>query len=295
MKLVPVHQLAQEYKTDARNIINWAKSGKITASRIGTVWMIDEPSLKRYLSYHTKKANQKKYLEEELQEKQEEINEMIAKFDDFLFSMRSLNNITPLFRIIIHEMSLLLPEERMQEAFVTISTGGSIYEAATKYGVSYDRMCTLYRKFQRMIIQKMGFIKSYRERLAELEYKVRELTLLNENKRAEIIRLSHREISDDRLQELYDKNGSIPQSVLDMLCMSLEKDVQIETRAVNALKNIDVETVEQLYRYVSTYGFNRLLELNGFGSTSLRRLKYALRKKGLLDHKDESPLFDYFR
>lgn len=295
MKLIPVHKLAQEYDTDERNIINWAKAGKITASRIGNVWMIDEPSLKRFLSYHAKKVKQKKYLEEQLQEKEEEINEMIAEFDDFIFSLRSINHISPLFRIIINEMSLLLPEKKMQEAFVSISTGESIYKAAQKYGVSYDRMCFLYRKSLRTITQKSGFLKGYRNRLSELEYKVRELTILNENKRIEILRITNRGISDDKLQELYDKYGSIPTNILDMLYMSLDTDVQLETRALNVLKSHDIETVEHLYRFVSSNGFQGLLDFDGFGATTLRRLKFALRKKGLLDFKDESPLIDYFR
>lgn len=295
MKLIPVHQLAKEYKTDPRNIINWAKSGKITASRIGSVWMVDEPSLKRYLSHHLKKAKLKEYLKGELQERQEEIDEMIAQFDDFIFSLRSLNHVSPLFTIVINEMSLLLPEEKMQKAFVSISTGGSIYEAATKYGVTYDRMCALYRKFLRTITKRMGFLKEYRKRLAELEHKVRELKILNESQRIEILRLTNRKINEDRLQELYDKNGTIPSSVLDMLCMSLEKDVKVETRALHILINIDITTVEHLYRYVSTHGFNSLLDLHGFGSMTLRNLKFALRQKGLLDYKDQSPLFDYFR
>lgn len=295
MKMIPVHKLAKEYETNIRNIINWAKAGKITASRIGTVWMIDEPSLKRYISTHTRKAEQKKYLEEQLQEKDEEISDMIAHLDDFLFSLRSLNHISPLFRIIINEMSLLLPGKKMQEAFVSISTGESIYEAAKKYGVSYDRMCTIYHKFLRMIATKSGFLKGYRNRLAELEYKVRELSLLNEKRKIEILHLTSKDMSEEQLKELYDQFGALSSNVLDMYNMSLDTDVEIETRAFNILKANDIETVEQLYKYVAQFSFKKLLDFHGMGSTSLRRLKYALRKKGLLDNKDTSPLIDFFR
>lgn len=295
MKMIPVHKLAKEYETDVRNIINWAKSGKITASRIGTVWMIDEPSLKHYISTHTKKVKQNQYLKEQIQEKEEEITDMIAHLDDFLFSLRSLNYISPLFRIIINEMSLLLPEEKMQEAFISISTGESIYEAAKKYGVSYDRMCYLYRKFLRMIVAKSGFLKEQRNRLAALEYKVRELSLLNEKREMKILQLTKKDISEEQLHELYGEFGDVSSTVLDLYSMSLVNDVEIETRAANVLKANDIETVEQLYKYVAMFGFKKLLDFDNMGTTTLRRLKYALRKKGLLDNKDKSPLIDFFR
>ena len=295
MKLIPAYKLANEYDTDIRNIINWAKDGKITASRIGTVWMIDEPSLKRYLSTHVKKAKQKKYMEQQIQEKEEEISDLIAHLDDFLFSLRSLNHISPLFKIIINEMSLLLPEEKAQEAFVCISTGGDIYKAAQKYGVSYDRMCFLYRKFLRMIVAKSGFLKEYRTRLSELEYKVRELSLLNDKREMKIIRLTKKDISEEQLHDLYGEFGDLSSTVLDLYNMSLATDVEIETRAANVLKANDIETVEQLYKYVAMFGFKKLLNFDNMGATTLRRLKYALRKKGLLDNKDQSPLIDFFR
>ena len=295
MKLIPAYKLAKEYDTDVRNIVNWAKSGKITASRIGTVWMIDEPSLKRYLSTHTKKAEQKKYIEEQIQEKEEEISDLIAHLDDFLFSLRSLNHISPLFRIIINEMSFLLPDEKMQEAFVDISTGKSIYEAAKKYDVSYDRMCSLYQKFLRMIVAKSGFLKEHRNRLAKLEYQVRELSLLNEKRKMKILHLTKKDMSEEQLHELYGEFGDLSSSVLDLCNMSLATDVKIETRAAHVLKVNDIETVEQLYRFVAMFGFKKLLDFDNLGSTTLRRLKYALRKKGLLDNKDNSPLIDFFR
>lgn len=119
MNLIPANKLAKELDTDIKNIINWAKAGKITASRIGTTWMIDESSLKHYLSTHLKKAEQDKYLEQQIQEKEDEITEMIAHIDDFLFSLRSLNQISPVFKVIINEMSLLLPNKKMQEAFIS--------------------------------------------------------------------------------------------------------------------------------------------------------------------------------
>lgn len=295
MKLIPVHKLAKEYETDVRNIINWAKAGKITASRIGTVWMIDEPSLKHYISTHAKKIKQNQYLKEQLQEKEEEINDMIAHLDDFLFSLRSLNYISPLFKIIINEMSLLLPDQKMQEAFVSISIGDDIYKAAQKYGVSYDRMCSLYRNFLRIIVAKSGFLKKQRTRLAELEYKVRELSLLNEKRKMKILQLTKVDVSEELLHNLYEEFGDLSSTVLELYNMSLDTDIGVGTRAAHVLKANDIVTVEQLYKFVAMFGFKKLLNFDNMGTTTLRQLKYALRKKGLLDNKDKSPLIDFFR
>lgn len=301
-KFVPIHTLAQELNTHERNIVNWIKAGKITASRIGSIWMVDRSSLENYILTHAKRAQQEKYKVEQLQERYQEIDEMIANLDDFLFSIRSLNKVAFLFRVIINEMSYLLPEPKMQQAFIKISTGESIYNAAQQYGVSYDRICAVYRKCLRIIINKSGFLQEYRNRLAKLERKVRELTLLNEKKKIELLHLSEiyhlddkKDVSEEKLKELYDTFGKEGKDVIEIYNMSLMDDVKLETRAWSVLKTNDIETVEELYKFVAMFGFDKLLTFEGLGKTTLRRIKYTLRTKGLLDTKDESPLIDFFR
>lgn len=296
MKLIPVHKLAKEFNTKERNIVNWIKAGKITASKIGRVWMVDRSSLQSYILKHTKAVAQEKYIAEQIQEKEEEINEMIAHLDDFLFSMRSLNKVSPLFRMIIDEMSLLLVNPKMQKAFSSIATGESIYKAAQEYGISYDRMCTLYKQSLRTIEAKCGFLKEYRNRLAELEHQVRELTLLNERKKMELLQLGNKkDVSKEKLRELYEKFGELGRDVLKIYSMSLVDDVKVGIRAANVLKANDIETVEELYKFVAMFGFDRLLNFEGMGRISLQDLKYSLRINGLLDKRDQSPLIDFFR
>lgn len=292
-KIIPItlDQAAQKFDVPVRILKEWGRSGKIAYAKNGASLMTDENSVRCYLELKASLVRSNKYLEKITREKQEEVNEIISKYDDFLFSLRGLDTISPLFRIMINGMALLLSNKRMQKPFIDISCGQSIYDAAQSYGVTYDKMCSLYQDALRVIGTKTNFLKDYRNRLAKLEYRLRELSVLNNY-------IGMRELSQtdiDLSSPIFMRKGSLPTSLEDILSLSLEKDLKIETRSVNAFKSNDIYTVGDLYTFVGKFGFERLLCFDRFGEISLHRLKNTLRKNGLLDSNDNSPLLDFFR
>lgn len=155
-------------------------------------------------------------------------------------------------------------------------------------------MCSIYNKTLRIITSKSGFLKDYRSRLASLEYKIRELSILSEKRKIELQRYMKQDVCEDKLQELYHlKERS--NTILEIYSMSLEIDVELETLAVNVLKENGINTVEDLFRFVAISDFNRLLVFRGMGPITVRRIRSVLYKKGFIDNKDESPLIDFFR
>lgn len=292
---ITLEKAVEKYGISSKTLIQLGKDNKIAFFRQGGMLMVEENSIKCYLHLEEFLISQNIYSEVLQREKQEEIDEIISKYDDFLFSLRSLDQISPIFKLIVSSMSLLLPDQKMQKAFVDISLCESIYETAKNYGVSYDRMCMLYQEAIYFIGKKTSFLRDYRNRLAKLEYKVRELTFLDKCKNMEILH-STNNIMNERVQnKISNLIEDYPRAFSDILKLSLENDLKLEPRCMRALKSKCIYTIEDLYKYVSDsgIGFDTLLKISNLGKVSLQKLKFNLRRKGFLDLNDKSPLFDY--
>ena len=102
---ITIEQAAQLTGFPAEEIRKWADSRKINSySFKGGEPLVDVGNLNRFISCIEHLGIQKLYLQLIIQDKEEEANEIIARYDDYLFSLRTATTISPLLKVIIAEL-----------------------------------------------------------------------------------------------------------------------------------------------------------------------------------------------
>lgn len=255
------------------------------------MWYIDKGSVKNYLEYREENRRHKKYMRELLAEKKEEMERILAKHDDFLFTLRTLDKYSPLFERIVVEMSLLIPDKDTRDIFKDISLKKySIYELAQQRKTTYDKICHTYERAFCLVCKKIGFMQEVRQQAAQVKAELRHLESVRDTLQKKVVRLTMA-LKDNDI-DLPDLEKDLPFSAKKLLCQHIG-DIGLSTRVLNCLRDGDVETLADLFRIIKNEGFQGLFKLRGFGRVSLAELRSYLIKKGFLDTKGKSPLFDY--
>ena len=93
-ELISIEEAARITGFPYEEIEDWVKSRKITSfhTRTGTR-MVDPENLRDFIAHIEHLGIQKLYLQLVIQDKEEEADEIIAQYDDYLFCLRSLKNI----------------------------------------------------------------------------------------------------------------------------------------------------------------------------------------------------------
>lgn len=290
--MIPLHYLAAIFKKDEEDILRWIKQYKITSSKIGNTWLIDEVSFCRVIRQKMRLSHYDEYLAKEVQIRKDEISDILLQMDDLIYLLRSLKKISPLLRLLIKEMASLISNDLKRNIFVDVTSGMNISKVAQKYNITFEMACNIYNASLAYVEKKLGFICNYRNSLAENELKIRRLEIESKNQRIEINRLLNI-ISRTTFEFAYSPPVFIPASGVKLLSLSLTYDLGLDIRVINCLRTLDLETVEDLLRFVKEHGFNRLLGYRNFGKESLNSLKVKLIQLGIMDKNGNSDLFDY--
>ena len=290
--MIPLHYLAAIFQKDEEDILRWIKQYKITSSKIGNTWLIDEASFCRVVRQKMRLSQYDEYLAKEVQIRKDEISDILLQLDDLIYLLRSLKKISPLLRLLIKEMASLISNDLKRNIFVDVTSGMNISKVAQKYNITFEKACGIYSASLVYVEKKLGFIYKYRNTLAENKLKIRRLEIENRNQRIEINRLLD-VINRTTFEFAYSPPVFIPASAVKLLSLNLTYDLDLEIRVINCLRALEMETVEDLLRYVKEHGFNKLLGYRNFGKESLNSLKMKLIKSGVIDENENSDLFDY--
>lgn len=99
-EFITIEEAARITGFPSEEIQQWAISKKITSYVVKQgVRLVDLTNLREFISHIERMGIQKLYLQLIIQDKEEEINEIISQFDDYLFCLRSLKNISPLLKL----------------------------------------------------------------------------------------------------------------------------------------------------------------------------------------------------
>ena len=112
-EFITIEEAARITGFPSEEIQQWAISKKITSYVVKQgVRLVDLTNLREFISHIERMGIQKLYLQLIIQDKEEEINEIISQFDDYLFCLRSLKNISPLLKLIIAELSTFIHDKK---------------------------------------------------------------------------------------------------------------------------------------------------------------------------------------
>lgn len=132
-ELISIEEAARITGFPYEEIEDWVKSRKITSfhTRTGTR-MVDPENLRDFIAHIEHLRIQKLYLQLVIQDKEEEADEIIAQYDDYLFCLRSLKNISPLLKQIIAELSTFIDDKQDRYIFTEITSGAKILDVAKR-------------------------------------------------------------------------------------------------------------------------------------------------------------------
>lgn len=132
-ELISIEEAARITGFPYEEIEDWVKSRKITSfhTRTGTR-MVDPENLRDFIAHIEHLGIQKLYLQLLIQDKEEEADEIIAQYDDYLFCLRSLKNISPLLKQIITELSTFIDDKQDRYIFTKITSGAKILDVAKR-------------------------------------------------------------------------------------------------------------------------------------------------------------------
>ena len=132
-ELISIEEAARITGFPYEEIEDWVKSRKITSfhTRTGTC-MVDPENLRDFIAHIEHLGIQKLYLQLVIQDKEEEADEIIAQYDDYLFCLRSLKNISPLLKQIITELSTFIDDKQDRYIFTEITSGAKILDVAKR-------------------------------------------------------------------------------------------------------------------------------------------------------------------
>lgn len=285
-----LEKAAEKYAIPYKKLRQLAEDGKIATSRRGSVYIADENSIKAYLELDQKVQGFEAYQAQIIAEKQEEVNEIISQYDDFLFAMRTLNKTTHLFRVLIREFAQVIPDESYQKIFIEVSLGQSIYLVASKMNLTYDRVCAIYSHAVDIIEKKSGLLIKYRQIFAQLLSDRHRKDIEIRNLKGYIKQLENfKGIENKKLEK---KN--IPEKALDLLTLRLQ-ELPLSNRTMHCLMQTYIYTIEDLIRYLAKHEGNlgALLSIPNFGNASLKELKQILRNYQIIDINEYCFLLEY--
>ena len=132
-ELISIEEAARITGFPYEEIEDWVKSRKITSfhTKTGTR-MVDIGNLRDFITHIEHLGIQKLYLQLVIQDKEEEADEIIAQYDDYLFCLRSLKNISPLLKQIIAELSTFIDDKQDRYIFTEITSGAKILDVAKR-------------------------------------------------------------------------------------------------------------------------------------------------------------------
>lgn len=193
-------------------------------------------------------------MQEDIDIREGEIAQIIYRMDDMIYHLTTMDEISPLFKLIIDEMVLLIPKGIMRDVFIEFCYSDNITEIACKNNLSLDKTCSLYEDAIRLLKTKHGFLTKY---LMMIPY------------------------TNDR------------SNISGLLSKDLEYDLGLSRRAVNCLHGIGLRTVEDLLRFLKNFGLKKLTKQRYLGNKTLEEIKDALIAQGMMDEDEKSYLFQF--
>lgn len=295
--MIPLRYFVKMFQKDEEDLLRWLRLNKITSSKIGNTWLVDEASFYRVVRLNLKLSHYDEYLAEEIKSREIEITNILLQLDDLMYLFKSAFKISPALRLLINEMALLITDEQKRNVFTDVMSGIHITKVAEKYGVTFQQACYLNDAAMKCIGNRLGFINEYRCNRAKEKLTIRRLEIINQNQWSEIVALK------DELNRIKDEGASskgyteekIPDLVVKLLSLRLKYDLDLNTRCVNCLRTYELETVEDLLRFIKDNSIERLMTARNLGQKSIMELKGKLEQAGIIDKTGHSYLMKYLR
>lgn len=216
----------------------------------------------------------------------------LDQFDDYLFCLRSLKNISPLLKLIIAELSTFIHDKKDRLIFTEITSGAKIEDVAKRCGISYDGICRRYKVISLRLQENMGFLTEYKKTITNQDLEIERLWIENRNMEYELRRLYKKALQNGLCIESPRSLTPVPLNAAKRICQPITR-LTLAPYIRKCLTTLKIETIEDILRYALKNGLDSLLDLPGFGALGLAQLKFQLEKHKIIDKTGHSDLYQY--
>ena len=254
--------------------------------------MVDPENLRDFIAHIEHLGIQKLYLQLVIQDKEEEADEIIAQYDDYLFCLRSLKNISPLLKQIIAELSTFIDDKQDRYIFTEITSGAKILDVAKRCDISYDRMCYRYKNIVLRLQENTGFLAEYKKTISCQDLEIERLRLEKRNMEYELRTLYKAVLKSGLSLDAPKSSFDIPTDAAKRISLPVTS-LTLSPYIRKCLQKLELETMEDLLRYARKKGLDSLLKIPGFGPLGLDQLKFQLEKHKIMNKAGDSDLYQY--
>lgn len=218
--------------------------------------------------------------------------EIIAQYDDYLFCLQSLKNISPLLKQIIAELSTFIDDKQDRYIFTEITSGAKILDVAKRCDISYDRMCYRYKNIVLRLQENTGFLAEYKKTISCQDLEIERLRLEKRNMEYELRTLYKAVLKSGLSLDAPKSSFDIPTDAARRISLPVTS-LTLSPYIRKCLQKLEQETMEDLLRYARKKGLDSLLKIPGFGPLGLDQLKFQLEKHKIMNKAGDSDLYQY--
>lgn len=202
------------------------------------------------------------------------------------FIIEAFKSLSPEYLLIVSEMRNLLNSDLKKIVFHALATKLSVEEVATHLGFTPQEVKDIFQAAIMDISIQSGFVREYLNNRIQKDREINEL-----NSKLQLLRnqLVMEEIRHPTKKKTVSKIPYDRQKKL--LSKPLTQCLDLETRTLTIFRTVDIYTLEDLLKYISTKGIATLTLQKNFGSISLDRLEKELIRKGIFDSNGHCELY----
>ncbi len=195
------------------------------------------------------------------------------------FIIEAFKRLTPDYLLIVSEMRNLLNSDLKKIVFHALATGLSVEKVATHLGLSSQEV-------KEILSIQSGFVRAHIDNGIRREI---EIDKLKSNIQSLKTQLTKDEIKHPAPKRTSSQIPYVKQKKL--LSKPLTHSLDLETRTLTILKAVDIYTLEDLLKFISTNGLAALKKRRNFGNLSLNKLEKELIRKGIFDPSGHCELY----
>lgn len=266
---ISIEKAAAKYQISGGRIYNWCCKRKVTFSEIDNDLFIDENSLMECLDRNIRFSLEQNELNRHMEEK-------LQASKENLFLLQSLKELTPIIRILIEELSLLIRSDERREFFRFIALEGSLKEYAVNNHKSQREAQDLFQGLVLEIRKQAKFIRDYKEVNIFLKARLKSYEI-QESKKG----------TDNAAEKV-----TLTENIVALLNTSI-CELGFTMRVQRALAPTDIDTLRDLLLIIRARGFRILSVLKGIGKISQMEIENRLRELNILDDQGNCDLYKY--
>ena len=191
----------------------------------------------------------------------------------------------PVYKCIVEEMAGLIDDKQLRNIFYSLMLGERIGIVSQKMGIAPKKLAYMYKRSARLVFSEWKPISELKRDLYAMQVKCRNYESLQDFSRM------YSEWNCNSAA-MVSREQDIPAEYVDLLATPLE-ELNMTSRSLHALRKHNIDSLENLLRFIKVNGFDSLYKISGMGNRSVEHVYARLKERGIFQNDNTCPLFPY--